>query len=255
MPLERKQLDTSSLREKFPAKKLPAHEQFGNGERYSFGTTHVDIYPLPPSTTPLLWVRGRRNRLAVGDVYKVEPTDKNGLHVLYVDGEIVVNPNGNYVNVYTAPDPELLGLQEATDGQKRKDRRGTEYTQTMLDTSGAKEGERVETWGMVEVAPKPVNRGKNSPLQFFLDVPTDKEDEKKRWEVYASNKAKQQVKARKLAKDDRIHAVLYKHTWTVDLQDGRETTHTRYNLATIIEVEKHEAGVAAKRNMVNTPSS
>src|SRR5437763_476179 len=256
MPLERKQLDTSSLHAKFPAKELPVHEQFGNGERYSFGTTHVDIYPLPPSTTPLLFVRGRRNRLAVGDVYKVEPTDKNGMHALYVDGELVVNANGNYVNVYTAPNPELLDLQEAAEGQKRRDRRGAEYTQTMLDTSGTKEGERVEAWGMVEAAPKPVNRGKNSPLQFFLEVPLpEKDSERERWEVYASNKAKQQVKARKLAKDDRIHVVLYKHTWTVDLQDGSETTHTRYNLATIIEVEKHDGGVPAKRLTAHTPTS
>src|SRR5947199_4826194 len=215
MPLERKLLDTASLQAAYTRQELPVSEQFGTGERYTFGTTHVDIYTLPAETTPLLFVRGRRNRLAVGDVYKVEPTDNNGLHVLYVDGELVVNPNGNYVNVYTAPDPELLGLQEASDGQKRKDRRGTEYTQTMLDTSGTKEGERVQTWGMVEAAPKPVNRGKNSPLQFFLDVPiADKEGEKERWEVYASNKAKQQVKGKKLAKDDSIHAVLYKHTWT-----------------------------------------
>src|SRR2546423_7062544 len=126
MPLERKQLDTASLHAKFPAKELPAHQHFGKGERYSFGPTHVDIYPFPPDTTPLLWVRGRRNRLAVGDVYKVEPTEKEGLHVLYVDGEMVVNPNGNYVNVYTAPDPELLGLQEASAGQKRTDQKGVE---------------------------------------------------------------------------------------------------------------------------------
>ena len=76
--------------------------------------------------TPLLFVRGRRNRLAVGDVYKVEPTEKEGLHVLYVDGEMVVNANGNYVNVYTAPDPDLLGLQEAPAGQKRTDKKGVE---------------------------------------------------------------------------------------------------------------------------------
>ena len=211
MPLERKQLDTSSLHAKFPAIELPAHKQFGNGERYSFGTTHIDIDPLLPSATPTLLVRGRRNRLAVGDVYKVEPIDTNGLHVLYVDGELMVNANGNYVNVYTAPDPELLGLQEASAGQKRRDRRGTEFTQTMLDTSGTKEGERVEIWGMVEAAPKPVNKGKNSPLQFFLTVPLpDKEGEKERWEVYATNKDKQQVKGRKLTKGDSIHAVLYK---------------------------------------------
>ena len=256
MPLERKQLDTSSLQAKYPAKELPSHEHFGNGERYSFGTTHVDIYPFPPDTTPLLWVRGRRNRLAAGDVYKVEPTDNNGMHVLYVDGEIVVNANGNYVTVYTAPDPDLLALQEATEGQKRKDRRGVDYTQTMLDTSGTKEGERVQTWGSVEAAPKPVNRGKNSPLQLFLDVPiAEKEGETERWEVYATNKAKQQVKGRKLAKDDRIHAVLYRHTWKVDLQDGTETIHTRYNLATIIDVEKHEGSVPAKRSTAHTPTS
>ena len=255
MPLERKQLDTSSLRTKFPAKDLPAHEQFGNGERYSFGTTHVDIYPLPPQATPLLFVRGRRNRLAVGDVYKVEPTETNGLHVLYVDGELVVNANGNYVNVYTAPDPELLGLQEASEGQKRRDRRGTEYTQTMLDTSGTKEGERVQTWGRMEAAPKPVNRGKNSPLQFFLAVPTEMEGDTEKWEVYATNKAKQQVKGRKLIKDDKIRVVLYRHTWKVDFQDGRETIHTRYNLATIIEVEKHDGSVPAKRNTADAPTT
>jgi len=73
--------------------------------------------------------------------------------------------------------------------------------------------------------------------------------------VYATNKAKQQVKGRKLTKGDSIHAVLYKHTWTVELQDGSETMHTRYNLATIIEVEKHDAGVPAKRHTVNTSTS
>ena len=83
----------------------------------------------------------------------------------------------------------------------------------------------------------------------------DKEDEKERWEVYAANKAKQQVKGRKLAKGDSIHVVLYKHTWTVELQDGSETTHTRYNLATIIEVEKHEQVVSAKRLTAHTPTN
>src|ERR1700693_1861382 len=130
MPLERKQLDTSSLQATYTRQELPVSEQFGTGERYTFGTTHVDIYPLPPKTTPLLFVRGRRNRFTVGDVYKVEPTETKGMHVLYVDGELVVNANGNYVTVYTAPDPALL-LQEAPIGQKRRDKRGTEYTQIM----------------------------------------------------------------------------------------------------------------------------
>jgi len=255
MPLERKQLDTSSLQATNTRQELPVSEQFGTGERYTFGTTYVDIYTLPPETTPLLFVRGRRNRLAIGDVYKIEPTENRGLHALYVDGEIVVNPQGNYVNVYTAPDPDLM-LQEASDGQKRRDRRGTEYTQAMIDTSGTKEGERVETWGMVEAAPKPINTGKNSPLQFFLGVAlADKNGEIERWEVYATNKAKQQVKGRKLIKDDRIHVVLYKHTWNVDLPDGRETMHTRYNLATIIEVEKHDGGIPAKRMTAHTPTT
>src|SRR5712692_10172464 len=121
MSLERKQLDTSSLQATYTRHALPVSEQFGTGERYTFGTTHVDIYPLPPETTSLLFVRGRRNRLAVGDVYKVEPTETNGMHVLYVDGELVVNANGNYVTVYTAPDPDLVFMHEASTGQKRRD--------------------------------------------------------------------------------------------------------------------------------------
>ena len=59
---------------------------------------------------------------------------------------------------------------------------------------------------------------------------------------------KQHIKAKKLGKDDRIHVVLYRHTWTVDLQDGRETISTRYNVATIIDVEKHDGSSPAKRN-------
>src|SRR5260370_22159136 len=125
MPLERKQLDTSSLHAKYPAKELPAHQQFGNGERYSFGTTHVDIYTFPAETTPLLFVRDRRNLLAVSDVYKVEPTDNNVMHVLYVDGQLVVNNNSNYANGTTAQHPEMLGSKEAPAGLKRKDELGT----------------------------------------------------------------------------------------------------------------------------------
>jgi hypothetical protein len=165
-----------------------------------------------------------------------------------VEQENVVNANGNYATVYTAPNPDLLGMQEAATGQKRKDRRGTEYTQTMIETAGTKEGERVEVWGRVKAAPQPVNKARNSPLQFLLGVETpEKEGETDWWEVYATNKIKQQIKTKKLGKDDRIHAVLYRHTWTVDFQDGSETKYTRYNLATIIEVEKHDGSVPAKR--------
>lgn len=249
MPLERKLLDTASLQAAYQRQELPVSEQFGAGERYTFGTTHVDIYPLPPETNSLLFVRGRRNRFAVGDVYKVEPTETRGLHVLYVDGELVVNTNGNYVTVYTAPDPGLLVMHEAATGQKRRDSQGTVYIQTTIETEGTKEGERVEVWGRVKAAPQPINKGRNSSLQFLLGVDSpEKEGETDWWEVYATNKVKQQIKAKKLGKDDRIHAVLYRHTWKVDLQDGRETIHTRYNLATIIEVEKHDGSVPAKRN-------
>ena len=63
------------------------------------------------------------------------------------------------------------------------------------------------------------------------------------------------MKGRKLTKDDSIHVVLYKHMWTVELQDGSETTHTRYNLAAIIEVGKHEQVVSAKRLTAHTPTN
>ncbi len=55
--------------------------------------------------------------------------------------------------------------------------------------------------------------------------------------------------------DELFHFSDTKHTWTVELQDGSETTHTRYNLATIIEVEKHDRGVPAKRLTAHTPTS
>ena len=55
--------------------------------------------------------------------------------------------------------------------------------------------------------------------------------------------------------DELFHFSDTKHTWTVELQDGSETTHTRYNLATIIEVEKHEQVVSAKRLTAHTPTN
>jgi hypothetical protein len=42
----------------------------------------------------------------------------------------------------------------------------------------------------------------------------------------------------KLKKGDSIEAVLYRHTWEVELQGGETETHTRHNLSTITRVER-----------------
>ncbi len=49
---------------------------------------------------------------------------------------------------------------------------------------------------------------------------------------------REEVKALKLKKDDCIEAVLYRHTWEVELQGGGKQTHTCHNLAKIIKVDR-----------------
>ena len=51
---------------------------------------------------------------------------------------------------------------------------------------------------------------------------------------------REEVKALKLKKDDCIEAVLYRHTWDVELQGGGKQTHTRHNLGKIITVDRKE---------------
>jgi hypothetical protein len=250
MPLERDKLKTQGLQEQFKPETLPTHDRFGVGYRYHFESTLVDIYPAPSVGLPMIVVRGRRTSVFLGDAVKVEATENKGLRIKHVDGEVMVDPNGNYAALYTAPvEPEIIPFQEAYAVLKKQGKDGeTTYTQHMLAAPDAKEGERMEKFGTVEATPKPVNKAKTSPLQFYLLVDDpEKEGGQERLEVYSTKATKQKVQGLKLVQGDKIHAVLYKHTWTDQTIGGDTLTSTRYNLTTILEVKRKNQEQNAKR--------
>ena len=83
---------------------------------------------------------------------------------------------------------------------------------------GTPEGVRVTIYGVVEAAPKPVNNKRGSPLQLFLvEYDPKKPDEPLRHEIWARSKVREEVTALRLKKGDCIEAVLYRHTWEVEL--------------------------------------
>jgi len=236
MTLERKQpLDTAVLQEAYPHEALPPHDRFGSGERYTFGTTHADIYSNPPELSPVVQVRLVKGTLLLGDVLHILPTTEGGLHVDHINGACEVSKTGNIAYVYTAP--ATLRLSE--DGLTRHDRFGRGYTQTSLEVEGTAEGVRVTIYGVLEAAPKAVNAKRGSPLQFILmEYNPEKPNEPLKHEVWARNKPREELLSLKLKKDDSIEAVLYRHTWNVTLQGGETETHTRHNLAKILTVER-----------------
>jgi len=74
----------------------------------------------------------------------------------------------------------------------------------------------------------------------MVEYNPEKPEEPIRHEVWAKNKVREELKALKLKKDDSIEAVLYRHTWEVELQGGGKETHTRHNLTRIIKVDRKE---------------
>src|SRR5260370_28922772 len=108
-----------------------------------------------------------------------------------------------------------------------------------MEVEGTPEGVRVTIFGVVDAAPKAVNNKRGSPFQFFLvEYDTEKPNEPIRHEVWVRNTMREEVKALKLKKDDSIEAVLYRHTWDVELQGGGKQTHTRHNLAKVVKVDR-----------------
>ena len=233
-----KPLDTSALQQAYPHQPLPPHERFGEGERYQFGATLTDVYSNPPELMPVVQIRMVKGYLAVGDVLHVLPTEAGGLHVDHANGGCEIGTSGDIAFVYTAPQPEVR-LQMSQDGYTRKNVYGRSYTQSSLEVAGTPEGTRVTIYGAVEAAPKPVNAKRGSPLQLFLvEYNPSEPQEPIRHEVWATNKAREDLHALKLKKDDSIEAVLYRHTWEVELQGGKKETHTRHHLAKILRVDR-----------------
>src|SRR5205809_5307896 len=73
-----KPLDISTLQQAYPHEASPTHERFGEGKRYTFGSTLADVYCNPPELTPVVYVRMVKGYLAVGDVLHVLPTEAGG---------------------------------------------------------------------------------------------------------------------------------------------------------------------------------
>jgi hypothetical protein len=233
-----KPLDTSSLQEAYTPQVLPPHERFGNGLRFRFGTTIADVYSNPPERAPIVKVRMVKGYLAVGDVLHVLPTQEGGLHIDHIHGGCEIGKTGDLAMVYTAPKPEVF-LRASQDGPIRTDVYGRSYTQTSLEVEGTPEGVRLTLFGTVEAAPKPVSGKRGSPLAFIVrEYNPEKPEEPIRHEVWATSNAKDELHALKLKKDDSIEAILYRHTWIVELQGGGKQTHTRHNLVKIIKVDR-----------------
>src|SRR6266568_5856270 len=230
-----KPLVTSELQKAYPHEATPTHERFGEGERYSFGSTLADVYSNPPELTPVVYVRMVKGYLAVGDVLHVLPTKAGGLHVDHANGSCAISNTGDVATVYTPPSAFRL----SQDGTPQTDIYGRSYTQTSLEIEGTPEGVRVRIYGTLEAAPKAVNAKRGSPLQFFLlEYDPTQPQEPIRHDVWARRKPRDVLHSLKLKKGDSIEAVLYRHTWEVELQGGEKETHTRHNLASITKVER-----------------
>ena len=230
-----KPLDISGLQQAYPHEASPTHERFGEGERYTFGSTLADVYSNPPELTPVVYVRMVKGYLAVGDVLHVLPTDAGGLHVDHAHGACEISNTGDVASVYTPPSE----FRVSQDGGTQTDVFGRSYTQTSLDVEGTPEGVRVMIYGSLEAAPKAVTAKRGSPLQFFLlEYDPANPQEPIRHDVWARSKPRDVLQGLKLKKGDSIEAVLYRHTWEVELQGGEKETHTRHNLSTITKVER-----------------
>ena len=83
-----KPLDTTALQTAYSPQELPAHDRFGQGQRYCFGSTLVDIYRDPPELSPLVQMRMVKGYLAVGDVLHILPTETGGVHIDFATGRV-----------------------------------------------------------------------------------------------------------------------------------------------------------------------
>jgi hypothetical protein len=240
MTPEHHPLDTTALQTAYAAQELPSHERFGKGERYTFGTTLADVYPNPPDLSPLMHIRMVKGVLAVGDVLHIVPTETGGVHVDHSNGACEISKTGDVAAIYTAPQPPTSQqTKEVIAGTIQRDREGNEYLQTSFDIPGTAEGTRVRIRGVVAASPQASGKAKNSPLVFFLGEDDPEKAGEKVWhEVYARNKGREMLKQAHLKKGDVIEAVMYRHTWEIELGNGEKRTHKRHNLATITKVER-----------------
>ena len=247
MSPEKPGLDLAAIEAVHKGREAPPNKHAdGQERRFILGEDNaavaVDVYPTHPALVRIL-TRTGEEALILGRVRSIAPDENGGIRIKNTTTECLVGKDGRVSITRTPPEIEFIPFQESAIG-----RRKGKYTQAMLEAGATKEGDRVERSGTLEAAPKPVNKGRNSPLQFVLVVDDpDREGGKDRLEVHATKQAKEQLQRRKLVRDDRIEAVLYRHTWTAPTIGGDEIAHERYHLATILAIERKDERPDAKR--------
>ena len=83
-----KPLDTTALQPAYSPQELPAHDRFGQGQRYCFGSTLVDVYSNPPELSPVVQMRMVKGYLAVGDVLHILPTEAGECILIIATGRV-----------------------------------------------------------------------------------------------------------------------------------------------------------------------
>lgn len=240
-----KPLDIAPLENAYgkKAQELPLHERFGVGRRYPFGTTNVDVFPSPPGElSPIVSIRLRRGVLTVGDVQDATPTDDGGMTIIHPDGGIDVSKTGDLAMVYVAfvPIPEM---HITTDTKVRRDAKGTEYLQDMIEgTEDTEQAEYKRGVFIVGSSPVGVTKRRGAPLRFTVYEKLDDNDptQEKEWEVKAYNKYVQQVKALKLQPGDKIFLVGVRKHWTNPKAGGGDIEYECLNVAAPIQVKERK---------------
>ncbi len=233
-------LDTSAMKTAYSPQALEAHERFGVGELYQFGTTQVELYPGMGETAPVVRLRMPGGLLAFSDIIAVKPSDDGGMLIDCALEErmphcsITISKGGDVAFLYSPP----ASMTVSQNGMSRTIG-GREYKQSTIDIEGTAEGVRVQIKGKVDAAPRLLDaKSQKSPLTFFLIEDNPRDPTKPIYhEVWASNKVKQEVKALKLVKDTVIEAIFFRHKIEIELQNREKVTVERHNLVKVIFVE------------------
>jgi hypothetical protein len=244
-------LDTTSIRAVYKAQDIEPHEKYGPGEWYQFGAIKIELYFGLLEAPPIVCLRVPGGMLFLTDVSNVTPSQDGGVLIdCAKQGQkphcsISINRIGDIAIVYSPP-PKPMQISQS--GVMRRSG-GLSFTQSTIEIEGTPEGVRVQVRGTIDAAPRLVDpKSQRSPLMFFLiEENLADPDNPVYHEVWAINKPKQELKALKLTKGKLIEAILFRHTYEVELISGEKETLTRHNLVKVIYVEKNERGHSAQR--------
>src|SRR5579872_6091059 len=237
--METSSLDTTAIKAVYNPQPLEPHEQFGIGEVYQFGPTRVELYSGTDKTPPIVRIRiPGVTAQTFAYVSVIKPSQDGGMLIECVkegqklQSNISISKSGSVASICDPP-PKPMHLNE---NGMTENIRGKKYTQTTIDTEGSPEGVRVQIQGIVDAAPRLLDaKNQRSPLVFFLIEDNPKQPDKPVYhEVWAINRAKAELKALKLVKGSVIEAILYRHTYEVELASHEKMMVIRHNLVKVI---------------------